>query len=71
MMRDRLAAFREQSGLPLEVRGGDVDEAPPVYRRLSDVVRAHEETDTIRVVHRLAPVVVCMAGADVADPFRD
>ena len=53
------------------MRGGDVDESPFVYRRLDDVVRAHEETGTIRVTHRMLPVVVCMAGSDVFDPWKD
>jgi tRNA-splicing ligase RtcB len=42
-----------------------------VYRKLEDVVRAHEETGTIKVTHRLLPVVVVMAGADIVDPFKD
>ncbi|MDX6532499.1 MAG: hypothetical protein QOF68_243 [Gaiellales bacterium] len=71
MMRARLEAFREQTGYPLEVRGGDVDESPMVYRNLDEVVRAHEETLTIRVTHRLLPVAVCMAGSGVPDPFKD
>jgi tRNA-splicing ligase RtcB len=71
MMRDRLDQFREQTGYPLEIRGGDVDESPMVYRALDEVVRAHEETLTIRVTHRLLPVAVCMAGSDVFDPFKD
>jgi tRNA-splicing ligase RtcB len=71
MMRDRLDEFRTESGHPLEVRGGDVDESPFVYRNLAEVVRAHVETETIRVVHRMLPVVVCMAGTDVWDPFKD
>jgi tRNA-splicing ligase RtcB len=71
MMRERLDHFRRETGYPLEVRGGDVDESPFVYRKLEDVVRAHEATDTIRVTHRLLPVVVCMAGTDVWDPFKD
>jgi tRNA-splicing ligase RtcB (3'-phosphate/5'-hydroxy nucleic acid ligase) len=71
MMRRRLDEFRRETGYPLEVRGGDVDESPFVYRELDRVVRAHEDTDTIRVVHRLLPVVVCMAGSDVFDPFKD
>jgi tRNA-splicing ligase RtcB len=71
MMRERLEAFRRESGYPLELRGGDVDESPFVYRRLDDVVRAHEATQTIRVTHRMLPVVVCMAGTDVWDPFKD
>ncbi len=71
MMRERLDDFRRETGFPLEVRGGDVDESPFVYRRLDDVVRAHEETESIRVTHRMLPVVVCMAGSDVWDPFKD
>jgi len=71
MMRDRLDEFRRETGYPLEVRGGDVDESPFVYRKLDEVVRAHEATETIRVTHRLLPVVVCMAGSDVWDPFKD
>ena len=71
MMRDRLDEFRRETGYPLEVRGGDVDESPFVYRKLDDVVRAHEQTETIRVTHRLLPVAVCMAGSDVWDPFKD
>ncbi len=71
MMAERLAQFRAETGSPLEVRGGDVDESPFVYRQLDEVVRAHEQTGTIRVTHRLLPVVVVMAGADVVDPFKD
>ena len=71
MMAQRLNEFRAETGYPLEVRGGDVDESPFVYRKLDDVVRAHEETGTIKVTHRLLPVAVVMAGADVRDPFKD
>ena len=71
MMSQRLDAYRREHGIALEVRGGDVDESPFVYRRLDHVVRAHEETGTIRVTHRLLPVVVCMAGSDVFDPWKD
>jgi tRNA-splicing ligase RtcB len=71
MMRNRLEEFRRETGYPFELRGGDVDESPFVYRKLDEVVRAHEATETIRVTHRLLPVVVCMAGSDVWDPFKD
>ena len=71
MMAERLQQFRAETGYPLEVRGGDVDESPFVYRKLEDVVRAHEQTGTIRVTHRLLPVAVVMAGAEVVDPFKD
>ena len=30
-----------------------------------------EQTGTIRVTHRLLPVAVVMAGADVVDPWKD
>jgi tRNA-splicing ligase RtcB len=71
MMAERLHEFRAETGSPLEVRGGDVDESPFVYRKLDEVVRAHEQTNTINVTHRLLPIVVVMAGADVHDPFKD
>jgi tRNA-splicing ligase RtcB len=51
------------------LRGGGVDEAPHVYRRLPEVLKA--QGDTITVLHELTPLIVVMAGADVYDPFRD
>jgi tRNA-splicing ligase RtcB len=51
------------------LRGGDVDEAPQVYRRLPDVLAAH--AGTIRVLHTLHPLGVAMAGRDVVDPYMD
>lgn len=51
------------------LRGGDVDEAPQAYRRLSDVLIYHEET--IEVLHTLTPMGVAMAGRDVFDPYKD
>src|SRR3954453_3975343 len=53
----------------IELRGGAADEAPEVYKRLDDVLAAH--ADTIRVTHRLRPVGVAMAGANVFDPYKD
>ncbi len=41
------------------LRGGDLDEAPQVYRKLGDVLKA--QGDTIRVLETLTPLVVCMA----------
>ena len=49
--------------------GGSADEAPEVYKRLSDVLAAHG--DTIRVKHTLTPLGVAMAGRDVFDPYKD
>jgi tRNA-splicing ligase RtcB len=62
-VRARLAA----DGIVL--RGGAADEAPEVYKRLPDVLAAHE--GSIRITHTLRPLGVAMAGRDVRDPYRD
>jgi len=49
--------------------GGGADEAPEVYKRLPDVLAAHD--GSIRVKHTLRPLGVAMAGRDVRDPYRD
>jgi tRNA-splicing ligase RtcB len=51
------------------LRGAGLDESPMAYRRL-DAVLAHH-ADTIRVVTRLRPLVVVMAGAGEVDPYKD
>jgi tRNA-splicing ligase RtcB len=51
------------------LRGGGADEAPEVYRPLTSVLDAH--LGTIRVVHRLRPRVVVMAGPHELDPYKD
>lgn len=51
------------------LRGGDLDEAPQAYRRLPDVLAAHE--GTIRILHTLRPLGVAMAGKDIVDPYKD
>jgi tRNA-splicing ligase RtcB len=51
------------------LRGGGPDEAPECYKRLSDVLRAHD--GTIRVLHTLRPVGVAMAGKETVDPYKD
>ncbi len=53
----------------IELRGGGVDESPFVYRELPDVLEAH--ANSTKVLHRLRPLIVCMAGADVRDPYKD
>ena len=45
--------------LGVVLRGGDVDEAPQVYRRLPDVLKA--QGNTIEILHTLKPLIVCMA----------
>jgi tRNA-splicing ligase RtcB len=51
------------------LRGGDLDEAPQAYRRLSHVLAAH--AGTIRILHTLRPLGVAMAGRDIVDPYKD
>ena len=53
----------------IELRGGDVDEAPQAYRRLTDVLAEH--AGTIRVLHTLHPLGVAMAGRGMIDPYKD
>lgn len=49
--------------------GGDLDEAPQAYRRLPDVLAAHERT--IEIVETLRPFGVIMAGGNEFDPYKD
>jgi tRNA-splicing ligase RtcB len=53
----------------VELRGAGADEAPGAYKRL-DAVLAHH-ADSIRILHRLTPIGVAMAGADTFDPYKD
>ena len=51
------------------LRGGDLDEAPQVYRPLASVLEA--QGPTITVTHRLQPMIVCMAPSRTVDPYKD
>ena len=53
----------------VELRGGDVDESPHVYKRIEQVLFAHRET--VKVCHRLKPIGVCMASNRDVDPYKD
>lgn len=53
----------------VELRGADVDEAPMCYKRIEQVLFAHR--NTIKVVHRLKPIGVCMASKEEIDPYKD
>ncbi len=64
---DEMMQWLKKKGVVL--RGGDLDEAPQAYRRLTDVLAAH--TGTIRVLHTLRPLGVAMAGRDIVDPYKD
>ncbi len=63
------AAKGELQERGIELRGGGADEAPGVYKRLDDVLAAHE--GSIRIRHTLRPLGVAMAGEDILDPYRD
>jgi tRNA-splicing ligase RtcB len=64
---DRVRADLRARGI--ELRGGAADEAPDAYKRLDEVLADHG--DSIRVLHRLTPIGVAMAGADTFDPYKD
>lgn len=51
------------------VHGGDLDESPQAYRRLTDVLEYHK--DTIEICHTLKPFGVIMAGSNEFDPYKD
>jgi tRNA-splicing ligase RtcB len=65
--RDQMEAWLREHGVLLS--GADLDESPMAYRRLPDVLAAHG--DTVRVLHRLRPFAVAMAGPGEFDPFKD
>ena len=64
---DEMMRWLHKKGV--ELRGGDLDEAPQAYRRLPEVLAAHGHT--IRVLHTLRPLGVAMAGRDIKDPYKD
>jgi tRNA-splicing ligase RtcB len=51
------------------LRGGDADEAPECYKNLDEVLKYQGET--IRILFRLHPAGVAMAGPDTFDPYKD
>jgi tRNA-splicing ligase RtcB len=53
----------------IELRGAGADEAPEVYKHLDEVLQHHR--GTIEVKHRLHPIGVAMAGAEIQDPYKD
>lgn len=53
----------------VEVRGTDLDESPYAYKRIEQVLAAHE--GTIKVLHTLKPIGVCMADGREWDPYKD
>jgi tRNA-splicing ligase RtcB len=64
---DMLEQAVREAGVTL--RGGGVDESPHVYRDLRDVLQEHSSTIIVETI--LRPVIVCMAGANEFDPYKD
>ena len=65
--REMMRAWVAERGV--ELRGAGVDEAPQCYKRLPEVLGQHE--GTVRVLHRLKPIGVAMAGEKEFDPYKD
>lgn len=65
--RAQMEAWLRDRGVLLS--GGDIDESPMAYRRLPEVLAA--QGGTVKVLHRLRPFAVAMAGAGEFDPFKD
>ena len=53
----------------VELRGGDLDESPYAYKRIEEVLMAH--SNTIKIIHTLKPIGVCMAEDRTFDPYKD
>lgn len=51
------------------LKGAWADEAPEVYKKLTEVLEAHK--GTIDILHTLTPLIVCMAWRDEFDPYKD
>lgn len=53
----------------IELRGSGADEAPECYKKLDDVLSFMG--NTIKVIYKLHPIGVAMAGSDIYDPYKD
>lgn len=65
--KPEMDAWLQRRGVALV--GADLDESPMAYRRLDDVLSHHSAS--VRVLHRLRPFAVVMAGEGEFDPFKD
>jgi tRNA-splicing ligase RtcB len=64
---EMMRAWVDRTGI--ELRGAGLDESPDCYKRLDEVLES--VGDTVRILHRLTPVGVAMAGANEFDPYKD
>lgn len=60
---------RKMAANNVHLFGGGADEAPDCYKKLDEVLGFH--SDSIQVETRLTPIIVCMAGSDIRDPYKD
>lgn len=51
------------------LRGAGVDESPQCYKRIESVLAEH--SNSIRIIETLTPLIVCMAGENEIDPYKD
>lgn len=65
--RDAMQDWIKAKGV--ELRGADVDEAPQAYKRIEEVLQAHQ--GTIEILHTLMPVGVAMSPGNCYDPYKD
>lgn len=63
------AVLKRIKRMGIELRGSGPDEAPEVYKSLDQVLEYHK--DTIKILHKLKPIGVAMAGLGVYDPYID
>ncbi|MBW8051863.1 MAG: RtcB family protein [Cytophagales bacterium] len=63
------AVLKRMKRKGIELRGSGPDEAPEVYKSLDQVLEYHK--DTIKILHKLKPIGVAMAGLGVYDPYKD
>jgi len=65
--RDEHEAWIKRAAV--ELRGSGLDESPYAYKRIESVLDAHK--DSIRILHTLRPIGVCMASEREFDPYKD
>lgn len=66
---DFKAVQERVKGKGIILRGAGADESKEVYKNLDEVLELHE--GTVEILHRLTPLIVCMAGANEFDPYKD
>lgn len=65
--REMMDAWIKPMGVVL--RGAGTDESPHCYKRLPEVLGHHK--NTVRILQKLNPLGVAMAGPDTYDPYKD